>query len=241
VPAEWQEGIKHQRKIGFDGFIAQVRSARRTKPTLWFWRVQSLPDVLRRWARTLPPERVHVVTVPQAGAPRDLLWHRYCAAFGIDPAWAPRESARENVSIGAAETYLLRRLNRRLRQAGLNSEGYRRLIREAVVHQGLAKRPATTRVTLPPALFGWATQVAEEWVAAVRDGGYDVVGDLDDLRPVPPPADRPWCDPDAPPADEVVDAAMEAIVALALEAAKPEPADPLTAKLSRAARRLRSR
>ena len=51
------------------GFVSRVQTARRTKPTLWFWRVQSLPDVLSRWSKGLPPERVHLVTVPQAGAP----------------------------------------------------------------------------------------------------------------------------------------------------------------------------
>ena len=60
---------------------------------MWFWRVQSLPDVLSRWSKGLPPENVHLVTVPQAGAPRDLLWQRYCQAFGIDPAWAPPSRA----------------------------------------------------------------------------------------------------------------------------------------------------
>src|SRR5919112_5201189 len=42
IPAEWQEGVKHQRKIGFDAFLRQVQAGRRSKPTLWFWRVQSL-------------------------------------------------------------------------------------------------------------------------------------------------------------------------------------------------------
>ena len=135
IPAEWQEGIKHQRKQGFAGFLRGVQTSRRTKPNMWFWRVQSLPDVLTRWSKGLPPERVHLVTVPQAGAPREELWHRYCRAFDIDPAWAPEQSDRENVSIGAAESTLIRRLNRRLKQAGLPSEEYRRLIRELAVHQ----------------------------------------------------------------------------------------------------------
>src|SRR3954453_10558208 len=125
IPAEWQEGIKHRRRRGFAGFLTTVQSSRRPRPTLWFWRVQSLPDVLSRWTRGLPPERVHLVTVPQPGAPQDLLWERYCRAFGIDPAWAPEESERANVSIGAAETVLLRKLNRRLRRAGVSSEDYR--------------------------------------------------------------------------------------------------------------------
>jgi hypothetical protein len=241
IPAEWQEGVKHQRKVSYAGFLRQVRASKRDKPTLWFWRVQSLPDVLTRWSRGLPPERVHLVTVPQDGAPRDLLWERDCRAFAIDPAWAPRESERVNVSVGAAETYLLRKLNRRLRQAGLPSEDYRRLIRELVVHQTMAKRPNMTKVTLPPSAFPWAAEVAEEWVQWVRGSGIDVVGDLDDLRPVPP-ADQRWVDPDRPRRPEMVDAAVDALVALALEAARrPDPDELLTAKITRAARRLRPR
>ena len=242
VPAEWQEGIKHQRKVSFAGFLEQVRRAERTDPTLWFWRVQSLPDVLTRWTAGLPPERVHLVTVPQAGAPRDLLWERYCRAFGIDPAWAPEESERANVSIGNAETVLLRKLNRRLRRAGLSSEDYRHWIREVVVHRTLAQREGMKRVTLPPSAFGWAAEVAEEWVDWVRGSGIDVIGDVADLRPVPPDEGAVWADPDRPRRADMLDAAVDAIVALTLEAAsRPDPSEQLASRLTRAARRLRPR
>lgn len=240
IPAEWQEGVKHQRRRGFARFLTTVQSERRTKANLWFWRVQSLPDVLSRWSRGLPPERVHLVTVPQAGAPRDLLWTRYCRAFGIDPAWAPEESERQNVSIGAAETTLVRKLNRRLKRAGLPSEDYRLLVRELVVHQTLAQRPNMNKVTLPPTAFPWAEEVAEEWIEWVVGSGIDVVGDVQDLRPVRPDPDAVWADPDRPRRPEMVDAALDAMVALALEAAKrPDPNDQITAKIGRAARRLR--
>jgi hypothetical protein len=240
IPAEWQEGIKHQRKQGFAGFLRRVQTSRRTKPNMWFWRVQSLPDVLTRWSKGLPPERVHLVTVPQAGAPREELWHRYCRAFDIDPAWAPEQSDRENVSIGAAESTLIRRLNRRLKQAGLPSEEYRRLIRELVVHQTLAQRQDMSKVTLPPAAFPWADEVAEEWIQWVVGSGIDVIGDVEDLRPVPPPAGQVWADPDRPRRPQMVDAALDAMVALAVEAAqRPDPNEQLTARLGRAARRLR--
>ncbi|QWZ07610.1 hypothetical protein KRR39_19640 [Nocardioides panacis] len=240
IPAEWQEGIKHQRKQAFAGFLSKVQSSRRTKPNMWFWRVQSLPDVLSRWSKGLPPENVHLVTVPQAGAPRDLLWRRYCQAFGIDPAWAPEQSDRENVSIGAAETTLVRRLNRRLKDAGLPSEEYRRLVRELVVHQTLAQRPGMTKVTLPPAAFPWADEVADEWIEWIVGSGIDVIGDVADLRPVPTAPGTPWANPDRPRRVEMVDAALDAIVALAMEAAnRPDPHEQITARIGRAARRLR--
>lgn len=240
IPAEWQEGVKHRRRRSFARFLRQVQNARRTKPTMWFWKAQGLPDVLTRWGHGLPPEQIHLVTVPQAGAPRDLLWLRYCEAFGIDPAWAPAESSRENVSIGTAETALLRRLNRRLKQAGLPGEDYRRLVRQLVVHETLAQRTGMTRATLPPDAYPWVEEIAQEWVDWVEGSGIHVVGDVEDLRPVRPPEDAVWCDPDRPRRRDMVDAALDAMVALTLEASsRPDPDEQLTAKLGRAARRLR--
>jgi hypothetical protein len=242
IPAEWQEGVKHRRGRSFSSFLKSVQSTRRNRSTLWFWRVQGLPDVLSRWSRGLPPERVHLVTVPQAGAPRDLLWHRYCRAFGIDPAWAPRESYRLNVSVGTAEATLVRRLNRRLKRAGLTSEAYRALVREILVHGTLSQRSDMTRVTLPPAAYPWAQEVTEEWVEWIEGSGIDVVGDVADLRPVPPAAGERWADPDHPRRADMLDAALDALVALTLEAARrPDPDLQLTARVGRAARRLRDR
>ena len=60
------------------------------KPSMWFWKAQGLPDVLTRWGAGLPPERIHVVTVPQSGAPRDLLWQRYCDRLRDRPRLGPR-------------------------------------------------------------------------------------------------------------------------------------------------------
>lgn len=241
IPAEWQEGIKHRRRRTFKKFVRQVRSARRRrKPRLWFWKVQGLTDVLTRWGAGLPPERIHLVTVPQSGAPPDELWHRYCRAFGIDPAWAPAESDRSNVSIGTAETALLRRLNARLKKAGVQGPQYRRLVRQIMVHETLAHRPNMTRATLPPRAYGWVGEVAEEWVEWVEGAGVDVVGDLADLRPVPPAEDSGWLDPDRPRKAEMVDAALDAIVAMVVEAGnRPDPHAQLSAKVGRATRRLR--
>jgi hypothetical protein len=240
IPAEWQEGVKHQHRQTFARFLAQVQESPRSKSKLWFWKVQGLPDVLSRWSVGLRPDHVHLVTVPQAGAPRDLLWQRYCQAFGIEPEWAPEDSELANVSIGTAETTLLRRLNRRLRKAGLKPEDYRRLVRQLMVHETLAQRPAMTRATLPPQAFDWADEVAEEWIEWVVGSGIDVIGDVEELRPVRPGEGETWRNPDRPPRAEMVDAAVDALVVMTLEAAKvPNPEDQVTAKLGKMARRLR--
>lgn len=240
IPAEWQEGIKHRRRRSFAKFLTQVQAGSRTKPSMWFWRVQGLPDVLTRWGAGLPPDHVHVVTVPQAGAPRDLLWERYCEAFGIDPGWAPEESARENVSVGTAETALLRELNRRVKKSQLSGPDYRRLVRQLVVHDTLAHRTKMRKATLPPFAFDWASEVAEEWIEWIEGSGVHVVGDVHDLRPVRPAPEEKWHNPDRPSRKQMVDASLDALVAVLAEAAsRPDPDAQISAKLGRAARRLR--
>src|SRR6187431_869684 len=62
VAAEWQEQLKHQRKVSFRTFLDQLRASDQRKATRWFWRVQGLPGVLERWGGGLTPAQVHVVT-----------------------------------------------------------------------------------------------------------------------------------------------------------------------------------
>ncbi len=240
IPAEWQEGVKHRRARSFGRFLTDLQSASRSKPSMWFWKVQGLVDVLTRWGAGLPPSRIHLVTVPQAGAPRELLWERYCDAFELDPGWAPQQSGRENASIGIAETALLRKLNRRLKQADISGEDYRTLVRQLMVHDTLAHRRGMELATLPPAAFPWAQDLAEEWIEWAQGSGVRVHGDLEDLRPVAPPEDRPWRNPDRPGRAAMVDAALDALVAVLDEAAsRPDPNEQVSAKIGRAARRLR--
>jgi hypothetical protein len=240
VAAEWQEQLKHQRKVPFRTFLKQIRETDQRRSTRWFWRVQGLPGVLERWGNGLAPAQVHLVTVPRPGGPPEELWQRFCTALGIDPAWAPREGARRNPSIGTAESTLLRRVNARLKESGLPSDQYRALVRQLLVHETLAARPSMTPVMLPPEAHDWAEEVAQGWIDWVKGAGVDVVGDLDDLRPVRPPAGTAWQDPDQPRAREVTSAAVDAIVALTLEAARrPDPDDTLASRATRLARYLR--
>lgn len=220
IPSEWQEEVKHRRPQTFARFLDVVRSAPRTDSGLWFWRVQGLPDVLDRWGASLPPSRRHLVTVPPAGSGRDILWRRFCAALALDPAWAPGQPERGNLSIGTAEATLIRRLNRRLHDSdSLTETDYRKLVRELVVQEFLVHRPDMVPVALPPAALDWADEVAAEWIAYVKETGIDVIGDLDDLRPGRPEADQVWADPDRPRPAAVIDAALDVIEALLVEAA----------------------
>ncbi len=218
IPAEWQENIKHRRELSYARFLDQIRDpAREGRIATWFWGVQEIPDILNRWAADLPPERIHLVTVPSPGGPPDLLWERFVQAFGLDGLELDLDGQRANPSLGVPETALVRRINLKANRA-IEPPSYRPLVRELLAHQTLSRRADSPRLTLPPEVHPWAQELATTWVEEIKARGYDVVGDLGDL--VGPPATHPFADPDEPDESQVADAAVDAIRALLLENAR---------------------
>ncbi|WP_244930769.1 hypothetical protein [Nocardioides sp. W7] len=237
IPAEWQENLKHRSLLSYATFLEQIRDpAREGRIPTWFWGVQEVPDILDRWGHDLPPERIHLVTVPPPGGPRDLLWQRFSRVFGLDDVELDLEVERVNPSLGVPETALIRRINRAV-NGELDSSTYRPLVRELLAHQTLSRRTRSPRLALPPDVHPWARDLQTAWVAEIRERGYDVVGDLDDLTGPPPPAR--FADPDAPSQRQVANAAVDAIRALLLENARRVVAeDTLRAELDEAHRAL---
>ena len=111
-----------------------------------------------------------------------------------------------------------------------------------IVHETLADRPTHGRLGLPPEKFDWADQVSETWREWIVGSGVDVVGDLDDLRPVRPSPDAVWLDPERARPRDVASAALDGLAAAVQEAARrPDPDGQLGARVSKVAKRLRKR
>jgi len=236
LPAAWQESIKQGRKWPFKRFLTKVERGQ-----TWFFNAMDLPTVLSRWGAKIPPERVHVVTVPHDRGPNgDELWLRFCRAFSIDPAWAPLDSERDNRSLGIAETSLLRKLNRRLELGVWRDPAYDALIRELLAQQVLVSRKAIP-VRLPPDRYGFAEQQADAWIEWIKGSGVDVVGDVEDLRPRRPAEGERWRDPDQVRAKLELGAALDALTVMTQEAANRATTDTVGGRLRDAARRLRDR
>jgi len=217
IPAEWQENVKHRRLVTYGEFLDQIRDRDRTSTLAsWFWGVQEVPEILDRWGGELPPEQVHVVTVPHPGAPRDLLWERFMGVLGIEPTSLAEGTDRANPSLGVPETALVRRLNERLRDVVPN-ERYRQFVREYLVHQTLSRGQTSARLSVPPDVFVWADELSRSWRDHLSARGYDVVGDLDELVPAAP---LPWVDPDDPDPTEVAEVGLKGLDAMVREAAR---------------------
>jgi hypothetical protein len=161
---------------------------------------------------------VHLVTVPPAGSSPTLLWERLCQVVGIDPHGYDTVVPRTNASLGLAEAELVRRINVALDHR-LAWPDYAPTVKFWFAEQVLAGRRDSTRARVPDALRPWFDEASAQIVAEIRERGYDVVGDLDDLRPAYGPAGAPA----SPGPEEVVDAAVHALAELLAERAEDRP------------------
>jgi hypothetical protein len=217
IPAEWQENVKHRSHVTYAQFLSQIQDPdRASRIGSWFWAVQEVPDILDRWGAGLPPEHVHVVTVPPPGSDRDELWRRFSRTFGLDDLPLDHTAERANPSLGVPETSLLRTLNERVTSI-IAPPDYRPLVREVLAHQTLSQRTSSARLGLSPEAHAWAQSLSGEWVAELARRGYTVTGDLDDLIG---PELSTWTDPDHVESAHLLPPALDAISALLVEAAR---------------------
>jgi len=214
IPAMWQESLKNGQSFTFDEYVTAIRQ--NDGPGNGFWREQTIGAICRRWSEVLGHEHVTLVTVPPPGAPRDTLWRRFAEAVGMDDEGVEHPSVA-NESLGAASVEVLRRLNIRLQD--LDFPQY-----APVVKHRLAKGVLAGRRDLEPALGfevpSWLPELSDAMIGRLRELGVRVVGDLEDLRPVPVPGVHPDPGTDDARLDAAV-AGLEAVVrALVLERAR---------------------
>jgi hypothetical protein len=180
IPAEWQEHIKHRSSKGFGEFVDELMHGGRS--SRWFWRVQDVPEVLRRWGRTLPGNRVHVVVVPPAGSDPAMLWKLFTGLLGLDANAFALDRSRPNTSLRAEQVELLRRVNAQLGRRLPIPGPYPAIVKDVFAHEILANKPGTA-YGLSDAALDFAVARSKEMAQDLGAMGIDVVGDLSDLMP----------------------------------------------------------
>jgi len=183
VVAAWQQEMVKGRTWSLDEYVAAVRDPSEGKATagVAFWLRQDTVRLLEVWAKVVASERVHLVTVPQPGAPAELLLDRFVAATGLPPGVVYTDQEPANESVGVAETEVLRRLNQRL-DGTLNERQYVRVVKRGV-HPALQAR-RSSKIEFPAEHRSWVIDASAAMVTSLRGSGYAVAGDLDDLLPV---------------------------------------------------------
>ncbi|MFZ5847408.1 hypothetical protein [Nocardioides pakistanensis] len=219
VPAAWQEFAQNRSTWRWPEFLEQVSSeqAMETEAGLAFWQQQDMELLLERWSALAPPERLHVITLPQSGADPAELWRRMAAVLGIDAEGYDLSDLGSNASLGMESAELMRRINERLRGRGIGMPAYNNLFKHRLAKQVLAARKAEeSKVVLPAEYHDWARARADQQIRAIQASGAQVVGDLEDLRPRLDAAKAPARAVEPDPA-AVLDAAVEALIPFVLD------------------------
>jgi hypothetical protein len=102
--ASWQESLKNRSTTPLPEY---ARGVAKSPNAIWNWRTLDLRLVLRRWARDLPPEHVHVLPLHRGG-PREAIWQTFAGARGVDPAAYDTDLSFPNESMGVVEAETLR-------------------------------------------------------------------------------------------------------------------------------------
>ncbi|HTS95228.1 MAG TPA: hypothetical protein VMI33_01280 [Streptosporangiaceae bacterium] len=198
LPAEWQETVKCRGTAGWDEWLGSVieHSADASRRWTRFWMLHDTMAILDMWSRHLPPDQVHVITMPRQG-PAGELWARFASVLGIDPGRIDLSRAHANSSLGLPEAEFLRRMNLALPE-DLPDWFYTRTIKRVLAHDVLDARSRQARLVVPADRAAWAREQADILVGGLRDSKFHIVGDLAEL--VPPPGAGPQTPPSADPA-----------------------------------------
>lgn len=204
APSAWQQHVKARGVKAFHEYLEDLAGMGSGRPAPSY----DLHGVLDRWGAQVPPERMHVVTVPKRGTSERVLLERFCSVVGMDPDALNTRTTSLNTSMGLVQAELLRRVNVALgdrlphRRAGYREQGKQFLAGEVLHPQ--PGEPAR----VPKQLADWCVEASQQLVARLEGSGYDLVGDLQDL--VPDEAD--FADDDQTVRDaELLEAATQAL------------------------------
>ncbi len=174
--ASWQESIKNRDTRPMADY-SQVEAT--DSGGVWNWRTLDIRRVLERWSPAFPAERVHILPLPGAGAPKRLIWDRFAGLIGVDPGSVDLAQSFPNASMGVAEAETLRRMNFHL--GDFNSA----IDRGTYIRSFLADERLVPRKGDP----FWPTEErieecrvrGRDAVDYIAEHGFDVIGDLESL------------------------------------------------------------
>jgi len=183
VPSVWQQEIQSGGHRTFERYLERLRSTEGTDAPIW-WQ-KDLSAVLDRWTRHVSPSRVHVVTVPPSGGPRDLLLRRYCDVLGLDvDSLDLSDVGRGNRGLRLEQAEVMRRVNERIPEGLMRRDLYGNVGKRYLSVQVLGDLDGR-RILMPATQRAWCEEAARRQVDHLVESGVDVVGDPEDLLPSP--------------------------------------------------------
>ena len=191
IPAQWQTYTRNYGTDDWETYLRRIEPSKlprkqSSRAFRTFHRAQDVLPAIERWRATDQVATTHVMTVPDPGAPREELWHRFRSATGIPDVPVDVEGVHDNASLGFGSCDYLRRVNAHLQD--VPARRYRRGMGAVARSALVPRRPSESRPELDLRAAKYARTLNEN----LRDGiserlsgsGYRLWGSLEDL-PVP--------------------------------------------------------
>lgn len=213
IPSRWQEAVQNRMQSDWPTYLASVVQERPDDPvSMGFWDQADPLPAIQRWLEHLPPEQIHVITVPPSSAGPHVLWERFASVIGLDPELSARTRGGSNASLGATSAMMMIDINRQV--SHLPWAAYRLGLKNALCKFGLARRAdREPKLGFPQEHWGWVEERTHRLVEDLRATGVDIVGDLGDLAPKPSSSaigDIAWTPTDS----EQLEALRDGVVAM---------------------------
>ncbi|MCW2781713.1 MAG: hypothetical protein JWR35_2162 [Marmoricola sp.] len=189
LPSAWQERLKFGLARPLEKWVPKGEDD--GPRAEWGWRTMDPSGVTERWAADLPPAQVHIVTVPRSGAAPDELWQRFARACDLDVPGLDLAVTTANESLTPASAELLRRVNRRLGPPITGNREHARWIRDLLAHQVLVPLGKKEGLGMTDEQFEQAVARSDAAIEQLRTRGYDVQGDLEEIRATRPTGRTP--------------------------------------------------
>ena len=181
---------------------------------------QDFAAILKPWTKHVPHEDVVVVTVPPSGAPKGLLWERFCESVNIPPERFD-STIRANESLGAASAEVMRYVSAAAEGTKV-SDATRRNLKKVVSKEILAAHKGEEpTLLLPPEHQEWTTGRSRQLIDDIAALDVAVIGDLEELMPVyAPEGESTTTDPSTIPSDVLLQAAAHGILGMSQRASR---------------------
>ena len=214
IPAQWQTHCRNGGTVSWPRFARSTRWGPRlgrlaqSQGARVFQQTQGVPRMLGCWGRAVPPERLHVITVPPSGSDPMLLWQRFAGVVGLDPRVCSEGAGKSNPSLGQPSADLMRRINAKLGR--LPASLYQPTLKAQLANNILTVRSGVeSSAVLDHQTRDFALAWNQRVRARVQSSGAHVVGDLSDL-PTKPQDGAACAESLVDPSDEEILAAAEA-------------------------------
>jgi len=232
LSSAWQQQVQAGLQRGYDEWLTNVLRGNHTIQTYTtFWERHDHAEVLSRWAGVVGPDRVTLIVLDEHD--RELPYRSFETMLGAPAGTLREERSRTNRSMSSAEVEMIRQINTAIFATDVTWREYNTWIYRGASDRLLVQRvpePDEPRLVTPRWALERATEISAGFLGRIEGLGITVVGDLQRLAALAPPASAPEII-EATPTAVPIEVAVEAVLGAAFSARKqfqpPPPAPPL--------------